>query len=421
MPDISEKNYKKQIYSWAMYDWANSAFATSILAGILPIYYSKVAAASLAPNTATIYWSYTLTIALVIIAFLAPVIGAISDYSNNKIRFLKIFAFVGILFTALLYFVNSGDWFYASFIFILANIGFAMAEIFYNSLLKYIARTDDVDRVSALGYAIGYLGGGLLLGINLLMFLFIKDSQFASKLCFISVSIWWAFFSIPILKYVKEPNTNPDPKNISYIRVGFSRTINTFKEIRKYRQLFFFLLAFWIYNDGIGTIIKLAVIYGAELGISSTSLLGALLATQFVGIPFTILFGKLAGKIGSKNSIFIGLTVYTLISIIAFFITTAIHFWILALVLGTVQGGTQALSRSFFCSMVPKEKSAEFFGFYGMSSKFAGIFGPLVFALVGTMTGSSRYGIISIVIFFILGMILLSFVNEKESAGKGRS
>lgn len=417
MPDINEKGYKKQIYSWAMYDWANSAFATSILAGILPIYYSRVAASSLDPNTATIYWSYTLTIALVIIAFLAPVIGAISDYSNNKKTFLKIFAAIGILFTALLYFVNSGDWFYASFIFILANVGFALAEIFYNSLLKFIARSDDIDRVSTIGYAIGYLGGGLLLGINLLMFLFIKDSQFAAKLCFISVSVWWAFFSIPILRYVKEPNTNSGPGNINYIKVGFSRTINTFREIRKYRQVFFFLLAFWVYNDGIGTIIKLALIYGAELGISSTSLLGALLATQLIGIPFTLLFGRLAHRIGTKNSIFIGLIVYTLISITAFFITTALHFWILALMVGTVQGGTQALSRSYFCSMVPKEKSAEFFGFYGMSSKFAGIFGPLIFALVGTMTGSSRYSILSIIIFFIAGMILLSFVNEKDSAG----
>ncbi len=421
MPDINEKGYKKQIYSWAMYDWANSAFATSILAGILPIYYSKVAASSLDPNTATIYWSYTLTIALVVIAFLAPVIGAISDYSNKKITFLKIFAGIGILFTALLYFINSGDWIFASLVFILANIGFALAEIFYNSLLKFIARPDDVDRVSTLGYAIGYLGGGLLLGINLLMFLTIKDSQLAAKLCFISVSIWWAFFSIPIFKYVNEPNTNPGPKNINYIKTGFSRTIRTFKEIRKYRQLFFFLLAFWVYNDGIGTIIKLAIIYGAELGISSTSLLGALLATQLIGIPFTLLFGRLAGKIGSKNSIFIGLMVYTLISILAFFITTAFHFWILALMVGTVQGGTQALSRSYFCSMVPEEKSAEFFGFYGMSSKFAGIFGPLIFALVGTMTGSSRYSIISIVIFFILGMVLLSFVNEKESPGSCKS
>ncbi len=417
MPDNTEKSYKKQIYSWAMYDWANSAFATSILAGILPIYYSRVAASSLDPNTATIYWSYTLTIALVLIAFLAPVIGAISDYSNRKKSFLKIFATIGILFTALLYFINSGDWIFASVIFIFANLGFALADIFYNSLLKFIARPDDIDRVSTLGYAIGYLGGGLLLGINLLMFLFIKDSQLAAKLCFLSVSLWWAFFSIPVFKYVNEPGTNPGPKNIDYIKVGFSRTIKTFREIRKYRQLFFFLLAFWVYNDGIGTIIKLAIIYGAELGISSTSLLGALLATQLIGIPFTLLFGRLAGRIGSKNSIIIGLAVYTLISIMAFFITTALHFWILALMVGTVQGGTQALSRSYFCSMVPEEKSAEFFGFYGMSSKFAGIFGPLIFALVGTMTGSSRYSILSIVVFFLLGIILLSFVNEKESAG----
>jgi len=405
---------RKQIVSWAMYDWANQAFATSVLSGILPIYYSKVAASNLEPGTATIYWSYTLTIALVIIALLAPIFGAISDYSNKKKLFLKICTFVGILFTSLLYFINSGDWLYASFIFIVANIGFSLAEIFYNSLLKFITGPNDFDRVSTFGYALGYSGGGLLLGINLLMFLYIEDSTLAAKLCFLSVAVWWAFFSIPLFKNVDEPEINQQIENINYIKVGFSRMFHTLKEIRKYRQLFLFLIAFWVYNDGIGTIIKLALIYGTELGIGPTSLLGALLVTQFVGIPFTILFGKMSGRLGTKNSIYVGLVVYTLISILAFFITTAVHFWILALMVGTVQGGTQALSRSYFCSMVPEEKSAEFFGFYGMSSKFAGIAGPLTFAIVAQLTGSSRLSILSIIIFFIAGIVLLSFVNEKE-------
>jgi len=421
MINLKLDNYRKQVLSWSMYDWANSAFATSILSGILPIYYSTVAASNLEPNTATIYWSYTLAISLVIIALLAPVFGAITDYSGKKKTFLKVFAGIGIFFTALLYFINSGDWLFASIIFILANTGFSLAEIFYNSLLKFVAKEDDVDRVSTFGYAFGYFGGGILLGINLLMFLYMEDTQLAAKLSFLSVSVWWAFFSIPIFKYVKEPSTNTNVENINFITIGFSRMLSTVKEISKYRQPFIFLVAFWIYNDGIGTIIKLAIIYGAELGISTAALLGALLATQFIGIPFTILFGKMSKKIGTKNSIYVGLMVYTLISILAFFITTAIHFWILAIMVGTVQGGTQALSRSYFCTMIPKEKSAEFFGFYGMSSKFAGIFGPLLFAIVGTMTGSSRYGIVSIVIFFILGMILLSFVNEKENAGRDSS
>jgi len=421
MINLKLDNYRKQVLSWSMYDWANSAFATSILSGILPIYYSTVAASNLEPNTATIYWSYTLAISLVIIALLAPVFGAITDYSNKKKTFLKVFAGIGIFFTALLYFINSGDWLFASIIFILANTGFSLAEIFYNSLLKFVAKEDDVDRVSTFGYAFGYFGGGILLGINLLMFLYMEDTQLAAKLSFLSVSVWWAFFSIPIFKYVKEPSTNTNVENINFITIGFSRMLSTVKEISKYRQPFIFLVAFWIYNDGIGTIIKLAIIYGAELGISPAALLGALLATQFIGIPFTILFGKMSKKIGTKNSIYVGLMVYTLISILAFFITTAIHFWILAIMVGTVQGGTQALSRSYYCTMIPEEKSAEFFGFYGMSSKFAGIFGPLLFAIVGTMTGSSRYGIVSIVIFFILGMILLSFVNEKENAGRDSS
>ena len=408
---------RKQILSWAMYDWANQAFATSVRAGVLPIYYSTVAASSLDPSTATVYWSYTLAIALVIIALLAPVFGAISDYSNQKMFYLKLCTFFGTLFTALLYFINSGDWLYASLIFILANISFSLGEIFYNSLLKFIAGNNNVDRISSFGYAAGYFGGGLLLAINLVMFFYIENSQLAAKLCFLSVSLWWAFFSIPIFKNIEEPVTNTRVENISYIKIGFTRLYRTFKEIKKYRQLFLFLIAFWVYNDGIGTIIKLALIYGTELGIGPISLLGALLATQFVGIPFTIVFGKMSGRIGTKNSIYAGLIVYAIISILAFFITTALHFWILALLVGTVQGGTQALSRSYFCFMVPEEKSAEFFGFYGMSSKFAGIAGPLTFAIVAQLTGSSRLSILSIIVFFIAGIIVLSFVNEKEIKG----
>ena len=412
---------RKQILSWAMYDWANQAFATSVLAGILPIYYSLVAASNLEPHVATIYWSYTITIALVIIALLAPVFGAISDYSNKKKFFLKICTFFGVLFTALLYFINTGDWLYASFVFILANIGFSLAEIFYNSLLKFIAGPKDADKVSAFGYAVGYLGGGLLLGINLLMFHFMEDSKLAAKLSFLSVSVWWAFFSIPLFRNVEEPVTNQQFENINYVIIGFSRMYRTFKEISKYRQVFLFLIAFWIYNDGIGTIIKLAIIYGTELGISPTSLLGALLVTQIIGIPFTMMFGRISGSIGTKNSIYIGLVVYAFISVLAFFITTALHFWILALLVGTVQGGTQALSRSYFSSMVPEEKAAEFFGFYGMSSKFAGIAGPLTFAFVAQLTGSSRLSILSIIIFFIAGIIVLSFVKEDEAAGTLKS
>ncbi len=415
------KEYRKKVISWCMYDWANSAFATTVMAAILPVYYSKVAGASLPGNTATIYWGYTTAIALLITAFIAPIMGALADFSNTKKRFLMIFASIGIVFTTLLYLVTTGNWFIASLFFIFGNVGFATSEVFYNSMLPSVAKPEDIDRVSTRGYALGYLGGGILLAINVAMLNLIDDKEFASRLCFVTVGIWWAVFTIPLIRNIKEtPRKNSIAKKFNPLYIGFRRVKKTFNELRQYRQLLIFLIAFWIYNDGIGTIIKMATIYGAEIGIGTNDLIGALLMTQFVGIPFAILFGRLAGAIGTKRSIYLGLVVYTLISIGAYFMTKGIHFWILAFCIALVQGGTQGLSRSLFASMLPKSKTAEFFGFYGMSSKFAGIIGPLIFAVVGQLTGTSRLSIVSLVAFFIIGAFILSKVNVEEGIKKAQ-
>ncbi len=398
-----------------MYDWANSAFATTVMAAVLPVYYSQVAGVNLPGNTATVYWGYTTAGALLISAFLAPIMGAIADYSGTKKKLLMTFAALGIFATALLYFVTTGDWLMASLFFILGNIGFATSEVFYNSLLPHIASPEKMDQVSTKGYALGYLGGGILLGINVLMIELMSDKILATRLSFVTVSIWWAIFTIPILRNVREPKVKENiGPHINPLTGGFKRVATTFKELRSYRELFLFLVAFWIYNDGIGTIIKMATIYGVEIGIDQTTLIGALLMTQFVGIPFSFAFGRLAKYIGTKNSILFGLFVYTMISIGGYFMETALHFWILAFLVGTVQGGTQALSRSLFGSMLPKSKTGEFYGFYGMSSKFAGIIGPLVFAIVSQIAGSSRLSILSLIVFFILGAFLLSRVDEKK-------
>ncbi len=398
-----------------MYDWANSAFATTVMAAVLPVYYSQVAGVDLPGNTATVYWGYTTAGALLITALLAPIMGAIADYSGTKKKLLMTFAALGIFATALLYFVTTGDWLMASLFFILGNIGFATSEVFYNSLLPHIASPEKMDQVSTKGYALGYLGGGILLGINVLMIELMSDKILATRLSFVTVSIWWAIFTIPILRNVREPKVKENiGPHINPLAGGFKRVATTFKELRSYRELFLFLVAFWIYNDGIGTIIKMATIYGAEIGIDQTALIGALLMTQFVGIPFSFAFGRLAKYIGTKNSILLGLFVYTMISIGGYFMETALHFWILAFLVGTVQGGTQALSRSLFGSMLPKSKTGEFYGFYGMSSKFAGIVGPLVFAIVSQIAGSSRLSILSLIVFFILGAFLLSRVDEKK-------
>ncbi|MCZ6864597.1 MAG: MFS transporter [Candidatus Dadabacteria bacterium] len=416
MPIInSHKSKRGEILSWCMYDWANSAFATTVMAAVLPVYYSQVAGVDLPGNTATVYWGYTTAGALLISAFLAPIMGAIADYSGTKKKLLMTFAALGIFATALLYFVTTGDWLMASVFFIIGNIGFATSEVFYNSLLPHIASPEKMDQVSTKGYALGYLGGGILLGINVLMIELMSDKILATRLSFVTVSIWWAIFTIPILRNVREPKVKENiGPHINPLAGGFKRVATTFKELRSYRELFLFLVAFWIYNDGIGTIIKMATIYGAEIGIDQTALIGALLMTQFVGIPFSFAFGRLAKYIGTKNSILLGLFVYTMISIGGYFMETALHFWILAFLVGTVQGGTQALSRSLFGSMLPKSKTGEFYGFYGMSSKFAGIVGPLVFAIVSQIAGSSRLSILSLIVFFILGAFLLSRVDEKK-------
>lgn len=408
------KEYRNKVIGWCMYDWANSAFATTVMAAVLPVYYSKVAGATLPGNTATIYWGYTTAIALLITAFIAPIMGAVADFSRIKKRMLMIFASIGIVFTTLLYLVTTGDWFIASLFFIFGNVGFATSEVFYNSLLPEVARPEDINRVSTRGYALGYLGGGILLAVNVLMLNLLEDKGFASRLCFVTVGIWWAVFTIPLIRNIKDtPRNNTIGKKFNRLYVGYRRLKKTFGELRQYRQLLIFLVAFWIYNDGIGTIIKMAAIYGSEIGIGTNDLVGALLLTQFVGIPFAILFGRVADVIGTKKSIYIGLFVYMSISIGAFFMTKGIHFWILAFCIALVQGGTQALSRSLFASMLPISKTAEFFGFYGMSSKFAGIFGPLIFAVVGQLTGTSRLSILSLVAFFIIGALILSRVDEK--------
>ncbi|MGB2955831.1 MAG: MFS transporter [Anaerolineales bacterium] len=415
---MDDKKYKKIINAWSMYDWANSAFATTIMAAVLPIYYSAIAEPSLTPNQATAYWGYTNSIALLLVALLSPILGAVADFRGAKKRYLTYFALVGITATALMYFLTSGDWLFASILFIVGNIGFAGANVFYDSLLPHIAQKGDIDQVSTRGYAMGYLGGGLLLAVNLAMIMLAPDHLTAlmTRISLASVAIWWLLFTIPLWKNVPEPprqifkgemDSNP-------FSAGFKRLAETFKEIRKYGELFKFLVAFWLFNDGIGTIIKMATIYGKEIGIGQTDLIGALLMVQFVGIPFSFAFGWLAKKIGTKRSIYISLGVYTLISISGYFMQSAIHFWILGFAVALVQGGSQALSRSLYGRMVPKAQSAEFFSFFSVSGKFAGMFGPLVFGLVSQIVGNSRLAIVSLVIFFIAGGLLLTRVDEEK-------
>lgn len=418
---------KKTVYAWAMYDWANSAFATVILATVLPIFYKDVAGVNLPGNLATSYWGYTQTVAMVVIALVSPILGAAADYSNSKKSFLKFFVFLGISGTALLFFVDEGNYLLASFFFIIANIGFSGGNVFYDGFLTDISDSESIDYISSLGYAAGYLGGGLLLALNLLMIskptLFgISSVTAAVQISFITVAGWWLIFSLPAFKYLPESKKKVEKVPLKkYTVMAFGRLKSTFVNIRKYRELWKFLLAFWLYNDGIGTIIRMAAIYGREVGIGQTDLIGALLLTQFVGIPFALIFAKIAGQITAKKGIYLALMIYTAITIYGYFLDSALDFWILAGIVGMVQGGAQALSRSLYGAMVPESKSAEFFGFFGVSSKFAAIVGPSVFAYTGQLTGSSRYGIIAVASFFILGMFFLSRVDVEKGKLEAKS
>jgi len=426
---MEEKKYKKIINSWAMYDWGKSGFETTIMAAVLPVYYASVAASNLPGNMATVYWGYTTSIALVIVAILSPILGAIADFRGSKKRYLTYFALVGIAATAMMFFIQSGDWKLASLLFIIGNVGLAGGNVFYDSLLPHITTEEDIDQVSARGYALGYLGGGILLALNLGLIMLpdfapgmIGDmdpgafSALMTRISLASVAVWWLFFTFPLWRNVPEPprKIRPEEQGVNPVIAGFRRLSVTFGEIRLYKELFKFILAFWLYNDGIGTIIKMATIYGAEIGIGQTTLIGTLLMVQFVGIPFSFLFGWLAKKIGTKTSIYLSLGIYTLISIAGYFMSKPLHFWLLGGAVALVQGGSQALSRSLFGRMVPKSQSAEFYGFFSVSAKIAGVVGPLVFSLVSQLMGNSRLAIVSLIVFFITGGLLLTTVDEEE-------
>ena len=419
---MDQKEYKRTVNAWSLYDWANSAFATTIMAGFMPVYFRALAqAAGLEDVEATSAWGLVATIALIIIALMAPAAGYMADRMAGKKRFLTIFAVLGAVASMALYIPHGDMYKLAGALYVLGNIGFAGANIFYNALLPHIAKEEEIDQISVKGYALGYLGGGLLLIINVLMFMFpewfgIPDSEMGVRLSFVTVGLWWLGFSIPLWKHVKEPAT-AHAESIGFGKAfvsGFVELKATFNKVRQYPEAFKLLLAFWLYNDGIGTIMKMAVAYGDEIGIDQASMIGALALVQFVGIPFSFGFGWLAKKIGTKTSILWGLGLYAIISVGGYFMAEVWHFWVLAFLVGLVQGGTQALSRSLFGVMVPKSRSGEFFGFFSMSDKFAGIMGPIFFSGTALLLGSSRYGIVSLVFFFTIGGYLLTRVDEKK-------
>jgi UMF1 family MFS transporter len=409
----------KKVRAWLYYDWANSAFAATMMAAVLPIFYVEVAAKSLSPNVALSYWGFTQTIAMLIVALLAPILGAYADYSGSKMRFLRFFTLLGVVASGLFAFVNAGDYLIASALFILASIGFSSSVAFYDALLPELVPPEKRDRVSSKGFTYGYIGGGLLLVVNLAMIqmphLFgFRDGLVGTHAAFITVAVWWFVFSLPLFREVKDTRLNSGKKIKEYTAIAFSRTWGTLKHISRYPELFKFLLAFWFFNDGINTIITMATSYGKTIGIGTTDLILALVITQFVGIPCTLLFGKIADRLGSKMSLYLSLFLYIVIVILGYFMTSPLHFYILAFMVGMVQGGSQAIARSIFSQMVPMDRSAEFFGFINVSTRFSSILGPFCFSMVSLLTGSSRFAILSLILFFVVGILLLMNVNLQK-------
>lgn len=403
----------------------------AIIAAVFPIYYRTVIGADLAGNLASVYFGYTSAIGLALAALIAPILGAIADRYRLKKRFLGGFVSLGVLATAGLFLTREGDVLLASALFVLGNVGFIGANVFYDSLLSHID-SEDPDKLSTAGYAIGFLGGGILLVINLAWVLSpatfgFPNATVATRVALLSVAVWWTVFSIPLFTSVPEPDGDefhPDTDGTAPVRAGFSRLRRTAAEIREYRELLLFLGAFLLYADGIGTIIRMASIYGAGIGLGRTSIIGALVLVQFLGIPFSFLFGALpqlsvgAGRyridLSTKRTISLGLVVYIGISVAAFVMREAWQFWVLAVAVATVQGGTQALSRSLYATLTPTAKSSEFFSFFSISSKFAGVLGPALFGFVGQITGSIRFAVVSVLVFFTGGLVLLSRVDVEE-------
>ena len=413
---------RPELRAWAMYDWANSAFWTTVIVAVFPPFFSDYAAAGLTPAAATARFAWATTIAVTIVAILGPILGAIADYGAMKKRMLAVFMVFGVIATLLMATIARGEWVYAAVIFIAANIGVAASQVFYDSLLPHIARPDEMDRVSTAGFAMGFLGGGVLLIVNLVWILNpglfgLPDTVAAIKLSFISVAVWWLVFSIPLLRGVSEPARvleRDETGRENAVRVALTRVGETFRELRGYRHAFLMLVAFLLYNDGIQTIIRMASIYGAEIGIDRNAQIAAFVVVQFTGIPCSFLFGAAADRIGAKQALYFALTIYVGISTLGYFMTTTWQFFALAFLVGTVQGGSQALSRSMFARMIPRHKSSAYFGFFSVFEKFAGIAGPALFAASVTIFGSSRAAILSVILFFIAGGLVLMRVDVAE-------
>lgn len=403
-------------FSWAVYDWANSTFATTVLVGLFPVLFNQYYAAGVDPSMSTFYLGvFGNSLAALIVMLLAPILGVIADRRGLKKHFLFAFTALGVVSTAGLFFVGEGDWGAAIALFSLAAVGFFGGLGFYDSLLIGVAQPDERDRVSGLGYGLGYLGGGVLFLVNVLMVLKptwfgISDTATAGKLAFLSVALWWALFAIPLFRNVPEPQTRSDEV------LGWREFASIAKRIFSMKPVLMFLLAYWLYIDAVGTVAQMAVDFGIKLGFASDALIKAILIVQFVSFPSALAFGWIGQNFGARRGIYLGLSVYILVTCWAWFMQTERDFYLMAAAVGLVQGGVQSLSRSYFSTLIPPNEAGQFFGVYNMLGKFAAVLGPMVVGVTAALTGNPRLALFTLVVFFLGGAFLLTRVKVEEGA-----
>lgn len=397
--------------SWALYDWANSAFATTVMAGFFPAFFRQFWSSGAASVETTFRLGMANTVAGLAMAMLAPLLGAIADRGGRRKRMLFAFTLLGAGATFALFFVAQGQWAIAALLFVLGTVGFSGGVVFNDALLLDVAEPHEYDRVSALGYSLGYLGGGLLFAFNVVMVLKpalfgLADAAEAVRWSFVTVAVWWLLFSLPLMRHVRERAGRATDSGSSLL-AGWRELVSTLRRVAKQPPLLQFLVAYWLYIDGVNTVVVMAVDYGMALGLDSGNLLGALLLTQFVAFPAALAFGRLGNRFGARGCVLLGLGVYALLTVWAYFLDSAFEFYLMAATLGLVQGGVQSLSRSMFGRLVPEGKSAEYFGFYNMVGKFGTVLGPALMGSVALLAGSTRVSILALLLLFVGGGLML--------------
>lgn len=414
--------FRRPVLAWAFYDWANSAFALSVMTSFVPVLLAGAWNDGAASAVTTLRLGLANGLASLVVALTAPAIGAIADRAGRRKRGLLIFTALGVAMTGAMYLVAQGQWLLGLSCYVAASIGFAAGNSLYDSLLTDVSSEQFYDRVSAYGFALGYLGGALLFTFNIWMITSpatfgLADETEAVRAAFLSVAVWWGLFSLPLAFWVQESRSVAPPAGA--VRGAFRELLSTLRSVRGHRDLWLFLVAYWLYIDGVYTIIKMAVDFGLSQGLGMRELIGAILVTNFVGFPAALLFGWLGERFGARRGLYLALAVYVAVTIGAIGVSTEAEFLVLAVAIGLVQGGVQSLSRSVFARLVPVGKTGEYFGFYNMLGKFAAIIGPVMTGIVAVLTGSQRLGILSILLLLIAGLWLLSRVRLPSGAVRG--